>query len=196
MNILIADASSIVFEGLTGIFHKSGLNASVYRVVSFEEIEQTTAKRRIDLILVNPGMFQNNVKAVNTLKHQFENVKWIGLVYAYYDHSLLSMFDEIITISDSSAMIVATITRLFNTDIQRENSPLLDILSDRETDVLKLLATGLSNKEIADKLNISTNTVITHRKNITQKTGIKSVSGLTIYAVVQKLISLETLTEQ
>ena len=64
-------------------------------------------------------------------------------------------------------------------------------LTERETEVLKLLATGKSNKDIADELNISINTVITHRKNISQKTGIKSVSGLTIYAVVQNLISLD-----
>jgi len=70
-----------------------------------------------------------------------------------------------------------------------------DVLSEREIDILKLLTTGLANKEIADKLNISINTVMTHRKNISQKTGIKSVSGLTIYAVVKKLISLENLTE-
>ena len=73
-----------------------------------------------------------------------------------------------------------------------ENTPQnRDTITERETDVLKLLAEGKSNKEIADKLNISINTVITHRKNISQKTGIKSVSGLTIYAVVQNLISLD-----
>jgi DNA-binding NarL/FixJ family response regulator len=57
------------------------------------------------------------------------------------------------------------------------------------------LAKGLTNKEIADKLNISTNTVITHRKNLSQKTGIKSVSGLTIFAVVQKLVSIDDFNE-
>ncbi len=50
----------------------------------------------------------------------------------------------------------------------------------------------MANKLIADKLNISINTVITHRKNISQKTGIKSISGLTIYAVVKKLISIDS----
>ena len=48
-----------------------------------------------------------------------------------------------------------------------------------------------SPEKIADKLNISTNTVITHRKNISQKTGIKSVSGLTIFAVVQQIVSMD-----
>lgn len=69
-------------------------------------------------------------------------------------------------------------------------------LSERETDVLKLLTSGNSNKEIADQLNISTHTVISHRKNISQKTGIKSVSGLTIYAVVKNIITLDTYKDQ
>ena len=55
-------------------------------------------------------------------------------------------------------------------------------------DVLKLVAKGLTNKEIADELNLSVHTVITHRKNITSKTNIKSISGLTIYAMLNKLI--------
>ena len=57
-------------------------------------------------------------------------------------------------------------------------------LSAREIEVLVLITKGLINKEIADKLNIGLTTVITHRKNITEKLGIKSVSGLTIYAVM------------
>lgn len=57
-------------------------------------------------------------------------------------------------------------------------------LSPREIEVLILLTKGLINKEIADRLNISLTTVISHRKNITEKLGIKSVSGLAIYAVM------------
>ena len=63
--------------------------------------------------------------------------------------------------------------------------PLQNDLSMREIEVLSLVARGFINKEIADKLNISLATVITHRKNITEKLGIKSVSGLTIYAVMR-----------
>jgi two-component system, NarL family, response regulator NreC len=56
---------------------------------------------------------------------------------------------------------------------------------------VKFVALGLTNKEIADKLYISAHTVITHRKNITRKLGIKTVSGLTIYAIMNNLIALE-----
>ncbi|MEG0948508.1 MAG: response regulator transcription factor [Bacteroidales bacterium] len=57
-------------------------------------------------------------------------------------------------------------------------------LSSREIEVLKLITRGLINKEIADELCISLNTVLTHRKNITSKLGIKTVSGLTFYAMM------------
>lgn len=64
-------------------------------------------------------------------------------------------------------------------------------VSPRESEVLALLVKGLRNKEIADKLNISLTTVITHRKNISEKLGLKSVSALTVYAVVNGLVGID-----
>ena len=61
-------------------------------------------------------------------------------------------------------------------------------MSNRETEVLVRVAKGMTNKDISDVLNISVHTVITHRKNIVKKTGIKSVSGLTVYALLNNLI--------
>lgn len=69
--------------------------------------------------------------------------------------------------------------------------PHQELLSSREIEVLVLITKGLINKEIADKLNISLTTVITHRKNITEKLGIKSVSGLTIYAVMNGYVEAD-----
>lgn len=59
-------------------------------------------------------------------------------------------------------------------------------LSDRELEVLELVAQGLSSKEIGERLNIAVNTVNTHRKSITRKTGIKSVAGLAVYAMLKR----------
>ena len=66
-------------------------------------------------------------------------------------------------------------------------------LSEREKDVLIQVVRGLSNKEIADVLCISTHTVITHRKNIAHKLNIHSTAGLTIYAIVNKLIDINSM---
>lgn len=66
-------------------------------------------------------------------------------------------------------------------------------LSDREKEILVSVAQGLLNKEIADKHHISINTVITHRKNITRKTGIKTVSGLTVYAILNNLVDINSI---
>lgn len=65
-------------------------------------------------------------------------------------------------------------------------------LSEREKEILVSVASGLINKEIADKHNISINTVITHRKNITRKTGIKTVAGLTVYAILNGLVDISS----
>ena len=64
------------------------------------------------------------------------------------------------------------------------------ILSDREIEVMSLIVQGFINKEIAEKLNIGLATVITHRKNIMDKLGIKSVSALTIYAVMHGYVDI------
>ena len=67
------------------------------------------------------------------------------------------------------------------------------ILSDREIEVMSLIVQGFINKEIADKLNIGLSTVITHRKNIMDKLGMKSVSALTIYAITHGYVDINTI---
>lgn len=76
---------------------------------------------------------------------------------------------------------------------RRHQLPETEELSEREQDVLVQVVRGLSNKEIADVLCISTHTVISHRKNIARKLNIHSTAGLTIYAIVNKLVDINTL---
>ena len=71
------------------------------------------------------------------------------------------------------------------------NETSVDELSEREKEVVRHVVRGLSNKEIAEKMYISANTVMTHRRNIARKTQIHSPAGLTIYAIVNGLIKLE-----
>lgn len=187
--IIIADTSYIVYEGLTSLLSKKGLKYEYKKSSSIEETGQCLLKGNVCTVIINPSLFGTNLKSIQSLKDQYPDVRWIGFIHSYYEQQILSVFDETITISDSLETIASKLA-IINEMKQKENI-LQEKLSDREIDVLRSLVTGMSNKEIADKLNISINTVITHRKNITQKTGIKSVSGLTIYAVVQNIITLE-----
>jgi len=81
----------------------------------------------------------------------------------------------------------AQIDELLSNTFHHENS---DGLTSRELEVLTLVAQGLLSKEIADFLNISLHTVISHRKNIAAKLGIKTVAGFTMYAAMNGLITV------
>ena len=85
------------------------------------------------------------------------------------------------------------LTRVHSGTHRRMTHPETEELSDREKDVLVQVVRGLSNKEIADVLYISTHTVISHRKNIARKLNIHSTAGLTIYAIVNKLVDIKSL---
>ena len=78
-----------------------------------------------------------------------------------------------------------------NAEQEEVNSSADEQLSDREKEVVACVARGLSNKDIADKLFLSVNTVTTHRRNIARKLHIHSAAGLAIYAIVNKLVALE-----
>jgi DNA-binding CsgD family transcriptional regulator/iron-sulfur cluster repair protein YtfE (RIC family) len=83
-----------------------------------------------------------------------------------------------------------------NTNIQVDQSEVSNScnqLSSREVDVLKLLVKGFSNKEVSNTLFISTHTVMSHRKNISRKLNIRSVAGLTVYAILNGIINMDEL---
>ena len=84
--------------------------------------------------------------------------------------------------------LTAQLNNLLNRN-EATDSVTSSTLSQRETDVLRLVASGCINKEIAERLGISINTVLTHRKNITAKLGIKSVSGLSFYAMMNGIVA-------
>jgi len=104
----------------------------------------------------------------------------------------LPSYTNLLTVRASLETIIEQIQQLFDADVNNliagEGNK---DLSAREIEVLQLVVKGTINKEIADRLNISLNTVLTHRKNITAKLGIKTVSGLTFYAIMHGIISAD-----
>ena len=92
-------------------------------------------------------------------------------------------------------VLVPIVNRKLHTDLESgEDAPKSEgeALSAREKEILVCVAKGMLNKEIADQCNLSIHTVITHRKNITRKTGIKTTPGLTVYALLNNLIDINT----
>lgn len=194
-HIAIWEPSHIIYEGLANFLLKSELHCQLYRIESTDDLMQHGLKDMIDVVIINPSQMQHNVKNFKQIRQMHTGIRWIGLVYSYFDKEVIAHFDSIVNITDSQETIVSTIGRQ-----RHENNHVADLagneqISEREMDVLIQLVHGLSNKEIADKLNISIHTVVSHRKSIIQKTGIKSQAGLTIYAISKKIISIDSPTD-
>ena len=191
VNIAVLEPSEIIYEGLSNIFSKSGRYFQLFKIENFSDIEDLYAKERLDIVIINPFQIQNKDKEFIALKRSKPDVGFVALVYTYFNQKMLSLFDRIIHITDTPDSFIGLINKLNDDSSSHASNNGQEQLSERELEVLKLVISGLSNKEIADKLFISIHTVISHRKNISQKTGIKSQAGLTIYAISNKLIKLE-----
>ncbi len=191
LHIAVFDESYVICEGLESVFSKFNFVQRISYASSFDELESVLRKNFCHMVIINPHFIQSSQNQFFQLRNQHICVKWIGIVYSHFSPEIISKLDGTIDVFDSKESLTNKLLKWIATNGDENTSQNKDTLTDREIDVLKLLADGKSNKEIADSLNISINTVITHRKNISHKTGIKSVSGLTIYAVVQNLISLD-----
>lgn len=185
----IIEPSDIIFEGLSSMILKSGNHTCIYRANNLDELNLHFKKVRINTVIINPINLANQLSDFTRLKKSNNQINWIGLIYMYFDLDLLSKFDDTIYINDHLDTISLKINR--NNHSSEITGGTSEELSERETEVLALLVKGMSNKEIAEKLFISIHTVISHRKNISEKTGIKSLPGLTIFAISKKIIPFE-----
>lgn len=192
LHIAIIEPSSIIYEGLANMLLKSEHHYQICRLENLEEFEHSGIKHNFDVVVLNPALVQYNPRNFIQLKRAYASITWTALVYSYYDKEIIALFDSVLQITDPAETIVTTLNKQARTATGGTDMPLSEHITERETDVLIQLVHGLSNKEIADKLNISIHTVVSHRKNIIQKTGIKSQAGLTIYAISNKIITLDS----
>ncbi|MEE4215055.1 MAG: LuxR C-terminal-related transcriptional regulator [Bacteroidales bacterium] len=186
INIAVTGESDIIYEGLTNILYRYGDYISFYRTENIDELDILMIRVKINIAILNPGSIINRNRQFLKLRSKHKNTSWLALVYSFIDTKLINEFDDLIYITDTNDLIFKKIDRFHSSKTDKVR----DDLSKREKDVLILLVRGLSNKEIAGELNISIHTVISHRKNIAEKTGIRSLPGLTIYAISNKIIPL------
>jgi len=183
--IIIIHPSTIVRKGLHAILRDS-FPDDFLLLNSIHDLQDYSSLNKLDLILlVNDSFAVEKESYFKKLKDLENNIFSLEICQDK------SETESIIGLYDASTDIVKKVKNCI--EAQEEKSNELSELSDREQDVLKLVALGFQNKEIAEKLFISIHTVISHRKNITEKLGIKSISGLTVYAILNKLIDTKNI---
>ena len=190
--IAIVEANTLTCLGLKGILEEMIPMATIRTFHHFSELMDDT-----------PDMYAHYfISAQIYVEHNafFLPRKRKTIVLAGDSHQFQLSGVPILNIYQAEEQLVKDILKLHQ-HAHHDGYPVKDIpptppttgheLSAREIEVLVLITKGLINKEIADKLNIGLTTVITHRKNITEKLGIKSVSGLTIYAVMNGYVEAD-----
>ena len=120
-----------------------------------------------------------------------DNVAIVAICYLAYNEETLRNYDGCIGMFSTQEQIEKKLLSALKTTSDKEQDDNSNELSTRECEILTAVAKGKTNKEIADEFNISIYTVISHRKNISHKLGINSIAGLTIYAVMNKLLDVE-----
>lgn len=187
VRVLIVEHSHIIALGLMSLI-KSFKEIEDVRLVSNDrDCCKVVSDFEPDLIVVNTSVF-NHESMMNVM----EVKKPEAIVMHVFNSSLpigspsnhLSILDDREALTDKLEQAIEKLN-------QASKEVDLEELSPREKDILKEVALGLTNKEIAEKMYISTHTVISHRKNITRKLGIKTVSGLTVYAILNNIIQMD-----
>lgn len=188
---MIVEKSAIISNGLSTLLTaKNNTPLSIERCDSECEIQSTVFKFSPDVLIATPQIFEQNEKLIHSLKEKHQMLL-VGLIYSFQHPDSLTHLDGLIYINDSTEKIQAMINGIIKSNATKNNTGPSEALTSREEEILKLLVGGNTTKQIANTLHISTHTVNAHRKNIMRKLDIKTISGLTIYAVLNNLITLK-----
>ena len=186
--IAIVEPSVIIAQGVASILAASGEADVVAIYPTLRAYADRLNVKDVEVVVVG-----SQVAVGVQLRSELQGVAVVLLSTTVVDEDVPRQVDGVINIYDDEAALMRKVRTAVE---QGETNPYSDShdLSERERDVLILVAKGMANKEIADRLNISIHTVMSHRKNITHKTGIKSVAGLTVYALLNNLLDQSDVT--
>lgn len=187
--ILIVETSPLISGGLSYFFADMNQITVASVVDNVEDLQDKMIIHNPDILIINPMMLGYTINNFfKNLNQNYPNIISIALVTSYIDKNILKYFKDVIELGDNKQKVINKTLTLLNDNDENSSQNESVELSNREEDVLVCVAKGMTNKEISDMLNISVHTVITHRKNIVRKTGIKSVAGLTVYALLNNLL--------
>ena len=196
VKIAVAETSVIIRSGLTTVLKRlPNLNVVPIEVSSPESLQSYIHLHTPDILIVNPtfgGWF--DLPAFKAENGKVET-KYLALVCSVIDSNSLKEYDAHLSICDDPETIATKINQLLCTDEEEEKESEQETLSQREKEIITCVVKGMTNKAIADQLYLSIHTVITHRRNIARKLQIHSPAGLTIYAIVNKLVELQDIKD-
>lgn len=191
VRVAIAETSVIVRGGLTAALKRlPNVKVQPIELLSVEALGDCLRTQYPEMLIVNPTFgdyFDVSKFREETLG---KKIRLIALVTSFVDATLLSKYDESISIFDDLDLLSKKIHGLMNVAEEDEELDSQEALSQREKEIVVCVVKGMTNKEIAENLFLSIHTVITHRRNISKKLQIHSAAGLTIYAIVNKLVTL------
>lgn len=183
--ILIVEPSAVIVAGLQAVLARQSRFDALTPLHSTRDLEGALAAHKPHIAILNPTLDEQAASLCAQA-----GVKTAALVYQYVEPARVKAMDAVLDIRDDVGTLISKLTELADRHITSadDHKPESYELTRRELDVLIEVARGKTNKEIADDMNVSIHTIITHRKNIGHKTGIKSVAGLTMYAMLNHLI--------
>lgn len=187
--VLLIMPSMIVARGIEAVLAEHG----EFRVEGILSDLSHASEARLrnmdaDVIIIDPVVFDYVSRASGRARlAENSSAAVVALKTIPIDDEQIRQYDGAISMYDDPVSIVRKLRESLASHEDAPESEDYD-LSSREKEILVCVAKGMLNKEIADFYNISIHTVITHRKNITRKTGIKTVAGLTVYALLNNLI--------
>ena len=180
--IIILHPSEVIRKGLFHILENE-ISVKIIHKEYIGEIEDQTLQSTSELLFLIPNKIKT--ECLERLRKNSKQAYFIE-VYSNENSESHDYFDFSFNINSPTESLIQEIKSLLNLNQDTHSD---DELTQREKEVLKYIALGHTNKSIADTLFISTHTVISHRKNITDKLGIKTIPGLTVYALIQKIIT-------
>ena len=187
--VLLIMPSKIVARGIESVLGELG----EFRVEGILTDLSRTSEAHLknmdaDVIIIDPCVFDYVSRGSGRSRiAEYSDAAVVALQTIPMDAEDFKTYDGAVNIFDDPVTIVRKLREACSSHQGNPDAESHD-LSAREKEILVCVAKGMLNKEIADVCNLSIHTVITHRKNITRKTGIKTVAGLTVYALLHNLI--------
>ena len=187
--VIVAETAPIILSGIVNCLKNiKDFHTGIIEVDSKKSLFDTVSHSDVNLVIINPTfgglLHPDEIRKVSLNP----GLKIFAIEISRLNKMTLSLYDDHIHVTEDLAELrnkVLTALNMENKDVEEKEN-----LSIREKEIISHVVKGFTNQEIADKLFLSVHTVMTHRRNIARKLQIHSATGLTIYAIVNKIVDL------